>query len=523
VITRESNGHGADIINAWIEEHRCFGDMLRRELRLGESEGPREPRHIDERLVQVIWQEQMLRADTLKTSSGKRIEVIEPGRWNTGRGPDFLGARLKLAGEEIAGDVEIHVQSEDWRRHGHHQDFEYNSVVLHVFLNARDDRPYDDKQNGDRLERLNLQAQLDPDLETIRLTVSVDEYPYGRPASLGLCHEQFLRLPEVQVRSFFGAAGRARMEDKIARLKAQRLAASPAQLIYQAIMVAQGYKSNKTLYFLLAKRVPLADLKPLLSEVPPQDREALILSILLHVAQLVPAELGEDVDNESREFVDRLRELWKPARPYFSDRFIPPTRRWYSGMRPPGFPGRRLAAVAILLGRLHHVEAPLFGEFLHMLRATDFEKITAADQRKFYANTTALLEVEGTGHYFQTHYTLGGKPTRPQALLGEPTARTILFNTLLPLAVMEAREKKDEELERKAWTAIERFPSLGSNSVTAFMKTRLFGDGGMDKGLLRTELRQQALYKIFHDCCSMNERTCDECTFLKPPFRPGTT
>jgi hypothetical protein len=170
---------------------------------------------------------------------------------------------------------------------------------------------------------------------------------------------------------------------------------------------------------------------------------------------------------------------------------------------------------------MHHREAPLFDEFTAILRQMDFEKCTAIEQRKFYANATALLEVEGAGHYFQTHFSLGGKQAKPQALLGEPTARSVLFNTLLPLAILEARQRGDLKLEGQAWTALERFPSLGPNSVTSFMKSRLFGDGGMDKGLLRTELRQQALYKIFHDCCAMNDQTCGDCTFLKPPFKLG--
>jgi hypothetical protein len=513
---------GDDILQEWRREHAAFGAELRRLLRLAEDGGPSVPRHVDERLVQVIWQEQMVRGAELKTAGGKRLEVIETGRWNTGRGPDFLGARIRLAGVEISGDVEIHVHSEDWRRHGHHQDFEYNTVILHVFLGARDDRPYDEKQNGDRLERLALEHSLDPDLDTIRQTVNVDDYPYGRPASIGLCHDQFIRLPETQVRRFFGAAGRARMEEKVARLKAQRQAASPAQLLYQALLVAQGYKSNKTLYFLLAKRVPLIDLKPLLEDVEPADRETLILSILLHVAQLMPPEgIPSDADDAGKSFHARLTALWKPVRPYFSDRFIPPTRRWHSGMRPPGFPGRRLAAVSILLGRMHHREAPLFDEFQAMLRLADFDKCTAIEQRKFYSNATALLEVEGAGHYFQTHFSLGGKAAKPQALLGDPTARSVLFNTLLPLAILAARERSDEQQERHAWIALERFPSLGPNSVTTFMKSRLFGEGGMDKGLLRTELRQQALYKIFHDCCAMNDQSCGDCTFLKHPFKAG--
>lgn len=514
---RQGNG----VRQEWIEAHESFGSLLRASLPVAER-GEADGCSVDERLVQCIWHDAMFRQEALTTASGKRLEVLDSGRWNTSRGPDFQNVRLRLAGEELNGAVEIHVHSSGWRAHGHHQDFEYNPVVLHVCLHASDDRPYEEKQNGERLERLVLDSILDPDLETIRRTINVNDYPHGRPAHLGVCHEQFIRLPEKQVRQFFERAGRARIEEKVARYEAQLSSASVPQLVYQSLMVGQGFKANKTLYFLLSKRAPYEELLDYASDVPDGERSDMVLSILLHVAQLVPAQpdFFAGADEETARFTERLERHWRSVRGYFSDRLMPPTKRWYSGMRPPGFPGRRLAAVSHLLARLADPQMPLFAHLCRLTEALPASEMAPKDWKRFFGETAALLAVDVGGHYFETHYTLGGKPCRPQALLGEPTARALLFNVVLPLAILHGRKERNAVLVRNAWEAVARYPSLPANSVTELMRRRLFGESGFDKGLFRTEVMHQALLKVFHDCCSLNERTCADCTFLNPPFRP---
>jgi hypothetical protein len=191
-------------------------------------------------------------------------------------------------------------------------------------------------------------------------------------------------------------------------------------------------------------------------------------------------------------------------------------------MRPAGFPARRLTAIAFLLTRLAGTEAPLLSILRDKVARLDPKDKTPKVWKRFYREATALLEVSTPSHYFTTHFTLGGKPCRPQALLGTSAAQSLLFNVFLPLICLEARKTKDTELEKTAWIALERYPSLPKNSVTEFMRRRLFADSGLDKGMFRTELMQQALFKIFQDCCSQNERTCEDCTLLNPPYRPAS-
>ena len=55
---------------------------------------------LTERHLQILWLEQKL-LKNLITNQGESIEVISPGIWNTGPGPDFLKAHLKIGNCEI--------------------------------------------------------------------------------------------------------------------------------------------------------------------------------------------------------------------------------------------------------------------------------------------------------------------------------------------------------------------------------------------------------------------------------------
>jgi len=61
-----------------------------------------------------------------------RLHGLAPGHLNISVGPDFQGAEFELDGCRIRGDVELHRAVCDWYRHGHHLDWRYDSVVLHL-------------------------------------------------------------------------------------------------------------------------------------------------------------------------------------------------------------------------------------------------------------------------------------------------------------------------------------------------------------------------------------------------------
>src|ERR1700722_2503719 len=102
--------------------------------------------------IQALWFEQ-LHVPALKTDDGQEVEVIQPGFWNHGGGPDFTravmrfseataadpatGSRSTAPDDATLGNVEVHLRATDWNAHGHHADAAYNETVLHVVWEAK--------------------------------------------------------------------------------------------------------------------------------------------------------------------------------------------------------------------------------------------------------------------------------------------------------------------------------------------------------------------------------------------------
>lgn len=110
---------------------RCYG--MRNDDEVEELTGPYGPFTLAERAVQRIWAGGEVRGP-LPALSGAIIDVVRPGEWNRGAGPDFLGAELRVDGARVRGDVEIHLRCGDWQAHGHDADAAYDAVVLHAVL-----------------------------------------------------------------------------------------------------------------------------------------------------------------------------------------------------------------------------------------------------------------------------------------------------------------------------------------------------------------------------------------------------
>src|SRR5690606_4932805 len=125
-------------------------------------------------------------------------KVFDPGQWNAEAGPDFRSADIAIGGQRCRGDIEIHVHASDWDRHGHQNDFDYNGVLLHVVLFADDNRTADDLHNGNVAPRLALEDFLEPDLETIRMTLADENFFYAqRSTELGPgCHVEVARMED---------------------------------------------------------------------------------------------------------------------------------------------------------------------------------------------------------------------------------------------------------------------------------------------------------------------------------------
>ena len=122
---------------------------------------------LEEKIIQNIWDEGLFRKGRLFTECGKELVVLDSGFWNTcNEGPDFRNTSLLIAGKEKEGDVEVHFYSKDWESHGHHNDPNFDRVILHVSLFPDEFNQYKTiSSRGDEIPKLVLLPYLHQGIE----------------------------------------------------------------------------------------------------------------------------------------------------------------------------------------------------------------------------------------------------------------------------------------------------------------------------------------------------------------------
>ena len=478
---------------------------------------------LNERQLQTLWLGGFFARYPLKTCSGKTVAITHPGRWNRQNGPDFRDAELHIDGKCTRGDVELHLRSSDWQSHGHNRDFEYNNVVLHVFLNDDTGHIYDTLHNGHIIERLALDALLDVDQQALTELIEAALLHEPPEKSVGKCQEALGRLDIAFVRQFVEAAARERMKQKVQRVLQSTTHCSIDQALYESLLVALGHKANRALYLILARRVPIKEFWALTDGLTSKQRAECFESTLLHVAGLLRLPDGSSncngsgLDQETFAYMEKMEQWWSRTAGYYLDRLMMPTHRWRTGIRPSSFPERRLAGIA-------HVCAPMAAQgrlaeaFAHQFRQSAARH--PRTQRAWQREISALSEIlhSKNSNYWNYHYTLADhRLNRPLQLIGRGCARHLLVNAILPAMLALALSTQDNILEKYAWELYLNFPALESNSISRFMHKRLLSALPPGAVNMRNEFTQQGLLHIFYDCCQGEPESCQRCALRRQP------
>jgi len=223
---------------------------------VAELQGLYGPFTFPEKLLQKIW----LRGDyarrACRTTDGRVLEVLYPGKWNLLGGPDFKGARLYLDGIELTGDVELHLHARDWAAHRHAADPAYANVVLHVVL-FPPGSGYATRGAGEReIPLLVLLPLLHHDLEEFAADEAVETLA-NRPLTQAVQELSALDQTELTALIQRGAAERWREKIHFAQRRVQRLGWEAA--CHQTALEILGYRFNRTAMLRVAGRFALSD------------------------------------------------------------------------------------------------------------------------------------------------------------------------------------------------------------------------------------------------------------------------
>ena len=446
--------------------------------------------HWSERHLQCLWFDERYRPAAFPLPGGETAAVLDPGAWNLEAGPDFLNATLLLqpGARQLRGDVEVHVHPSDWDAHNHCADSAYARVVAHVTWFS-----------GPAARTLPAAvcslALAEPVLARPGLSlddIDLKAYPHAvLPATPRPC-ESLLKLRPDRAREVLAAAGHYRLRAKASRLRARLdQTGDRAQVFYEEVMAALGYKHNQTPFRLLARLFPAAALAG-------APREA-ALARLLGAARLLPQPEAAS-DEEGRRFIRSLWDLWWRD----ATETLPESVAWrFHNLRPQNAPVRRLAAAACL-----------FGDSSSVL--DDLDALSGEDGRRWHSRAMDAFEARGRWPFWNRRLVFSSAPDPDQdlALLGESRTAAILTNVAIPFAAAEGRLPPH---------VLAHLPPEDLSAPMRLTALHLFGRDHNPALYADDGLLQQGLLQIHLDFCLNARPGCDACALCRALLQPDAT
>lgn len=432
---------------------------------LAEDSRPLTVANVDEIEIQSRWFAGHF-SHHYSANHGQKIEIISPGEWNRGAGPDFINATVKIDGETHHGPIELDLDSRSWDLHGHSESEFFNDVILHIVLHDSGPTYFTRTQNNRDIPRIILsETEVNAALGRPRLSQAL-----ARP---GQCLRPLAEMPEREVSALLQESAQHRARLKATRFEQTASLHGFSQSLWESLADALGFSANRLPMRLLAQRLPVKKL----NQHTPEDREAIIFG----TAGFLAPDLHETAPPDSQEWLEDLWTRWWKHR---LDYEFPADRipAWSTrATRPGNHPQRRLAALS--------TAAAQWGSLATLARKDP----------PFTQLSKTLTEL--TEPFWDHHHTLQSKRTaKPIKLLGKSRLEEFLINTLYPL-----------NLEN--WDRFAAIRATAPNQKVKRCCERLFGSLTLAKPHLKFAWQHQALLQVYQDFCLEDLSDCNDCPF----------
>lgn len=421
-----------------------------------------------EDFLHFVWKFKRFRSADLKTTTGESITIISTGSHNHDGGPDFFDARVRIGETTWAGNVELHIRSSDWMKHGHHHDKAYDNVVLHVVF--EDDITL--KRNGHLIPTLELKGVIEPLVyqKYRSLQTNADWIP---------CQAHLPSVNELTLRSWLDRMATERLEEKTQTIHEALIASSNSweEVFYQRLARHVGMKVNDEAFEMLAKSVPVHVL------AKHKNNLAQIEALLFGQAGLLEDVFTDDYPKLLQKEYDHLRKL---------HRLTPMTSHtWqFMRMRPANFPTIRIAQLSALVHHATHL-------FSRVLESTALKQVRA------------LLEAEPST-YWVDHYHFDTPTMKKAKALGDAAIDNIIINVIAPMVFVYGTHHAKPDLKERAMAWLQDLPAENNNIIRQWEQLTVRA---------RSAFASQALLRLKKVYCA--PKRCLECAIGNAILKPA--
>ena len=410
-----------------------------------------------EEFLTHLWKYGLFDRTSLISDTGEKIEVISLGEHNSNSGPDFIQAKIRIGNTLWAGNVELHLNASDWKKHNHQTDKAYDNVILHVVMKADQTTK---RTNGTIIPTVEL--GFDPTLYRNYIVL------IGNRNRIA-CHDYIARIDTLLLHSWLSSVMVERLEGKVKSLEEllEQFHGNWDEVFYIRLAQSFGFHLNAVPFEQVARSLPLNTLVR-------HDNNLFQLEAMLFGQAGFLA--GEGMD----EYTSRLKEEYDHLRKKYNLKPLDQHLWKFMRLRPVNFPTVRLAQFAALVHALPGL----------------FRKILETENP---ATLVKLFSVRPSG-YWRTHYKLGIVSAAREKTLGEDSCRILLINTVIPVLFLYGLKRGDEKLKNRAIEFLSHLPPEKNAVITRWDKAGVRAGSALDT---------QALLQLWSAYCQ--RKRCLRC------------
>ncbi|NKI33410.1 DUF2851 family protein [Croceivirga thetidis] len=418
-----------------------------------------------EEFLHFVWKNKKFKTKDLYTVSGDIISIVSLGQINYLAGPDFFNAKIEIAGQLWAGNVEIHLKSSDWYAHNHENDTNYNNVILHVV--------WEDDANVFRPDNTTIPCLELKDI--VPLDLLDNHASLMKSKKFINCEKDFTSIDNFTREHWLERLFVERLEQK-SKLIFELLKASKndwEKVLFCVLMKNFGLNINGPLFFDVAKTIDFTVFRKVKYDVIKSE------SLLFGMSNLLN---GEAEDSYHKNLQEEFAFLSKKFRLQNNSLQKPN----FYGLRPNNFPTIRLSQLANVYKKSENL-------FLKVIETNELNEIKS------------IFEAAAS-YYWDTHFVFGKNSRKSRKKLTSTFIELLIVNTILPIKFSYAKNIGESvpehiiniarSLKPETNSIISKLENIGSKSMSAFdtqSKIQLFNSYCKENKCLKCSIGNKLL------------------------------
>ena len=360
---------------------------------------------MQEDFLHYVWQYLHL-GNSLFTTNGESIVIKQKGIHNLNEGADFFNAKINIAGQLWAGNVEIHLKSSDWYAHNHQEDKNYDNVILHVVW-----------QHDSEIYRKDNTAIPTLELKGLVPKITLERYYtlFDKKQEFINCEKQLNKVDTFTKTNWLMRLYYERLEEKTQFIKEllNNTNNDWEAVLFQLLAKNFGLKTNGDSFLTLAKSISFTVFRK-------EYHKPLVLEAILF------GQAGLLAEEKNDTYFKELQQEYHYYKHKYQLNTIN-TKPQFFRLRPPNFPTIRLSQLAMLYAKEQQLVA----------------KIMAL---KTLEKAYTLFDIKAS-NYWDTHYNFDLESKKRTKKLSKTFVDLLLINTIIPFQFLYKKSHQTTEAD----------------------------------------------------------------------------